>query len=208
MFGMNKKEQEFYDLFNESMGFICKASSSFVEMLEDFTDIKAKAMNLKRIELEADNQTHKILGILNAAFITPFDRADMYQIIKEMDNIVDDIEEVANRFSIFQVSEVKQDAIEMAKLIEQCTQELKLLFSGLDQIGKNDFVMNKIIEINRIENVGDFLHRKALEDLFTKERDPVEIIKWKYLFEHLEIALDNCENIANLVQGLIMKHTS
>ena len=96
----------------------------------------------------------------------------------------------------------------MANLIKQSTLELKDLFENINQIGKNDIIMNKIIEINRLENEGDFYHRKALEDLFNNERDPVEIIKWKYLFELLEQALDDCEGIANLVQGLIMKHSN
>ncbi|MEI8215742.1 MAG: DUF47 family protein [Eubacteriales bacterium] len=208
MFGMNKKEQEFYGLFNESMDLMCSASVALVDLLTDFVSTKEKAAHIKQIELSSDNQTHKILEILNAAFITPFDRDDMYQLVKEMDNIVDGIEEVSNRFSIFNVAEARTPSIEMAKIIMQCTFELKDLFSKLDEMGKTDFLKYKIIEINRLENEGDVLHRTALETLFNEETNPVEIIKWKYLFEYLENAIDACETIANLVQGLIMKHSN
>lgn len=208
MFGMNQKEQEFYNLFNETMLLICKSSEALLDLLTNFKDVKEKAEKIKQIELDCDNQTHKVLEVLNSAFITPFDREDMYQIIKSMDNIVDDVEEIANRFSIFNVKTIKSPTIEMANLIKQCTLELKYLFENINQIGKNDIIMNKIIEINRLENEGDFFHRKALEDLFNNESDPVELIKWKYLFELLEQALDDCEGIANLVQGLTMKHSN
>jgi hypothetical protein len=208
MFGMNQKEEQFYCLFNETMLLICQSSEALLELLTNFEDVKEKATKIKQIELDCDNQTHKVLEVLNSAFITPFDREDMYQIIKSMDNIVDAVEEIANRFSIFNVKTIKSPTIEMANLINQSTLELKDLFANINQIGKNDIIMNKIIEINRIENEGDFFHRKALEDLFNNESDPVEIIKWKYLFELLEQALDDCEGIANLVQGLIMKHSN
>jgi len=205
---MNQKEEQFYCLFNETMLLICQSSEALLELLTNFEDVKEKATKIKQIELDCDNQTHKVLEVLNSAFITPFDREDMYQIIKSMDNIVDAVEEIANRFSIFNVKTIKSPTIEMANLINQSTLELKDLFANINQIGKNDIIMNKIIEINRIENEGDFFHRKALEDLFNNESDPVEIIKWKYLFELLEQALDDCEGIANLVQGLIMKHSN
>jgi predicted phosphate transport protein (TIGR00153 family) len=208
MFGINQKEQEFYNLFNETMLLICQSSEALLDLLTNFEDVKEKAGKIKQIELDCDNQTHKVLEVLNSAFITPFDREDMYQIIKSMDNIVDDVEEIANRFSIFNVKIIKSPTIEMANLIKESTLELKDLFENINQIGKNDIIMNKIIEINRLENEGDFFHRKALEELFNNETDSVELIKWKYLFELLEQALDDCEGIANLVQGLIMKHSN
>lgn len=208
MFGKKNQENIFFELFNESITKISTAAEYFNEIVNDFTDVKLKVAKLKEMELDCDIQTHKVLATLNAAFITPFDREDIYQIAKEMDNIIDKIEEAANRIAIFRVTEMKPEAVMMAGLILSCTRELEILFKGLDTIGKSDFLHNQIIEINRLENGGDVIHRRALEQLFATEKDPIEIIKWKTIYEILEEALDVCEGVANLVEGLISKHSS
>ncbi len=208
MFGKSKQENVFYDLFIESIGKINEAAAYFNELVNDFTDVKQKVTRLKEMELSCDVQTHKVLATLNAAFITPFDREDIYQIVKELDNIVDKIEEAGNRLAIFRIAEIKPEAIMMAGVILSCTKELELLFKGLDTLGKSDFLHTKVVEINRLENGGDVIHRRALEQLFATETDPVEIIKWKNIYEILEEAIDVCEGVANLIEGLISKQSS
>jgi hypothetical protein len=96
----------------------------------------------------------------------------------------------------------------MSGIILSCTKELESMINGLDTLGKSDFLHSKIVEINRLENGGDVVHRRALEQLFETEKDPVEIIKWKNIYEILEEAIDVCEGVANLVEGLISKHSS
>jgi hypothetical protein len=208
MFGMAKQESVFYGLFNESIGKIREAAAFFDEIVNDYGDVKQKVAILKEMEIDCDGQTHKVLATLNAAFITPFDREDIYQITKEMDNIIDKIEEAGNRLSIFHVTEMKPEAIMMSGIILSCTKELESMINGLDTLGKSDFLHSKIVEINRLENGGDVVHRRALEQLFETEKDPVEIIKWKNIYEILEEAIDVCEGVANLVEGLISKHSS
>lgn len=208
MFGKMKQENVFYALLNETIAKICEASEYFSEIVNDFTDVRQKVAVLKEMELACDAQTHKVLDTLNEAFITPFDREDIYQITKELDNIIDKIEEAGNRLAIFQITRIKPEAIIMAGLISECTKELEVLFKGLDTLGKSDFLQTKIIEINRLENEGDVIHRRALEQLFSLEKDPIELIKWKNIYEILEEAIDVCEGVANLVEGLISKHSS
>ena len=208
MFGMAKQESVFYGLFNESIGKIREAAAYFDEIVNDFKDVKQKVAILKEMEIACDSQTHKVLATLNAAFITPFDREDIYQITKEMDNIIDKIEEAGNRLSIFHIAVMKPEAIMMSGIILSCTKELESMINGLDTLGKSDFLHSKIVEINRLENGGDVVHRRALEQLFETEKDPVEIIKWKNIYEILEEAIDVCEGVANLVEGLISKHSS
>ncbi len=205
MFGKTKQSSIFYTLFNESMEKIYDAALLLQDLVDDYTDILAKTISIKEKEVECDVQTHKVIQTLNAAFITPFDRDDIFQIVKEMDNIVDAIEEVANRFSIFRVTELRPEAIIMTGLITSCVKELKDLFASLDTIGKSDFVHEQIVEINRLENEGDAVNRRALARLFEEETEPVEIIKWKHIFELLEASIDVCEDVANMVEGLIMK---
>jgi len=207
MFGKMKQSDVFFDLFKESIGKISEASELLVELTSDYSDVEAKTARIKAKELECDIQTHKVIQTLNAAFITPFDRDDIFKIIKEMDNIVDMIEEAGSRLLIFRVKALRPEAIVMAGLINSCVKELKILFDNLETIGKNDFLHKQIIEINRLENEGDAVNTAALARLFEEEQDAVEIIKWKHIFELLEASIDVCEEVANMVEGLIMKQS-
>lgn len=206
MIGVKKKENEFYLLLEEFAGKIVKAGESFYDLVSNYDDIENKVSDIKTLETECDMQAHKILTALNASFITPFDREDIYSITKEMDDIVDSIEEVANRFIVFDVQILRPESFTMTTYIIQAIRELEVMFKHLSEAQKNDIVRDQIIEVNRIENDGDILYRNALKKLFREEKDPIELIKWKHLYEQLETSLDSCENVANIVEGVIMKY--
>ncbi|MDO4487005.1 MAG: DUF47 family protein [Bacillota bacterium] len=206
MIGVKKKENEFYLLLEEFSGKIVKAGEAFYDLVSNYEDIENKVADVKTLETECDMQAHKILTALNASFITPFDREDIYSITKEMDDIVDSIEEVANRFIVFDVKKLKPESFAMATYIMQAIRELEVMFKHLPEAQKNSIVREQIIEVNRIENDGDTLYRDALKKLFREEKDPIELIKWKHLYEQLETSLDSCENVANIVEGVIMKY--
>ena len=206
MIGVKKKENEFYLLLEEFAGKIVKAGEAFYDLVSNYEDIENKVADVKTLETECDMQAHKILTSLNASFITPFDREDIYSITKEMDDIVDSIEEVANRFIVFDVNKLKPESFAMATYIMQAIRELEVMFKHLPEAQKNSIVREQIIEVNRIENDGDVLYRDALKKLFREEKDPIELIKWKHLYEQLETSLDSCENVANIVEGVIMKY--
>ena len=206
MIGVKKKENEFYLLLEEFAGKIVKAGEAFYDLVSNYEDIENKVADVKTLETECDMQAHKILTALNASFITPFDREDIYSITKEMDDIVDSIEEVANRFIVFDVNKLKPESFAMATYIMQAIRELEVMFKHLPEAQKNSIVREQIIEVNRIENDGDVLYRDALKKLFREEKDPIELIKWKHLYEQLETSLDSCENVANIVEVVIMKY--
>ena len=206
MIGVKKKVNEFYLLLEEFAGKIVKAGEAFYDLVSNYEDIENKVADVKTLETECDMQAHKILTALNASFITPFDREDIYSITKEMDDIVDSIEEVANRFIVFDVNKLKPESFAMATYIMQAIRELEVMFKHLPEAQKNSIVREQIIEVNRIENDGDVLYRDALKKLFREEKDPIELIKWKHLYEQLETSLDSCENVANIVEGVIMKY--
>ena len=206
MIGVKKKENEFYLFLEEFAGKIVKAGEAFYDLVSNYEDIENKVADVKTLETECDMQAHKILTALNASFITPFDREDIYSITKEMDDIVDSIEEVANRFIVFDVNKLKPESFAMATYIMQAIRELEVMFKHLPEAQKNSIVREQIIEVNRIENDGDVLYRDALKKLFREENDPIELIKWKLLYEQLETSLDSCENVANIVEGVIMKY--
>lgn len=206
MIGVKKKENEFYLLLEEFAGKIVKAGEAFYDLVSNYDDIVNKVSDIKTLETECDMQAHKILTALNASFITPFDREDIYSITKEMDDIVDSIEEVANRFIVFDVQKLRPESFTMTIYIIQAIRELEVMFKHLSEAQKNDIVREQIIEVNRIENDGDILYRNALKKLFREEKDPIDLIKWKHLYEQLETSLDSCENVANIVEGVIMKY--
>ncbi|MBK5262081.1 MAG: DUF47 domain-containing protein [Peptostreptococcaceae bacterium] len=206
MLGLKKKEDVFFDLFIESSAKVVIVGETFLDLVHNYENVEDKVSNLKVLETDCDMQAHKILKKLNESFITPFDREDIYNIARDMDDIVDCIEEVSNRFMVFDVKEMRPEAIVMSDLIMQGIRELDVLFKHLKEIKLNTIVREQIIEVNRIENEGDIIYRRALTKLFKNEKDPVKIIKWKQLYELLEESMDSCENVANIMEGLVMKH--
>ncbi len=206
MVGLKKKEDVFFGLFKESAAKILEAGEAFAELVHDYTDVEDKVSRLKVLETECDIQTHKLLRHLNSSFVTPFDREDIYNIAREMDDIVDAIEEVANSFTTYDIKDMKPEALTMATLILQAVRELETLFKHLHEIKTGSIVMEQVIEVNRIENEGDIVFRSTMKKLFREERDAIELIKWKHLYEQLEDALDSCEKVANLIEGAVMKY--
>ena len=206
MFGVKKKEDIFFQLFQEAMGHIGDAVHYFDEIVKDYTDVRRKVEHMKELETECDKNAHKIFKELHASFVTPFDREDIYDITREMDNIVDTLEEVANRFLVFDVHTMRPEALEMTKLICKAVDELKILFDHLGSIKKDRKVMDQVIKVNALENDGDIIYREALGRLFREEKDFVEIIKWQQIFDLLEESCDACEGVANIIEGVVMKH--
>lgn len=207
MFGVKKKEDEFFRLLIEFSEKIKRAGEAFGELVNHYDNIADKVANVKLLETECDMQVHKILTALNASFVTPFDREDIYAITKKMDDIVDCLEELSNSFIVFDIKQMNSAAVTMTDYIMKSIEELAVLFVRLPELKKNGKVISEqIIEVNRIENEGDLLYRKVLTELFREQKDPVELIKWKHLYEQWEMCLDVCEDVANMVEGVIMKH--
>lgn len=206
MIGVKKKEDEFFQLLIEFSGKIIKAGETFIDLVHNYENVEEKVAGMKVLETECDMQEHKILNALHASFVTPFDREDIYEITREMDSIVDSMEEVANRFVVFDVKELKPACIPLADFTMQAIRELEVLFKHLSEVKNNNIVKEQIIEVNRIENEGDIIYRKALSELFREEKDPIEVIKWKHLYEQLEHCLDSCEFVANIIEGVITKY--
>lgn len=204
--GVKKREDIFYGMFIDFMDKIVLSGEAFVDLIRSYENVEDKVANLKVLETECDMETHKILKSLHGSFITPFDREDIYEITRDMDEIVDSMEEIGNRMLLFDVKEMRPEAIQLADIMMQSIRELHVVFKHLHEINKTTIVREQIIEVNRLENEGDLIFRKAISTLFRVEKDPVEIIKWKHIFEMLEDGIDSCENVANIIEGVIMKY--
>lgn len=206
VFRMTSKEGLFFDLFVETAENTCKAARMLEELMTKYDNVHEKIKAIEQAEHDCDQRVHKILEQLNKSFITPIDREDIYLIAKELDNITDDIESTAHRFNMFNVGSISEDALKLAKLIVQCTDVLKEVMIELKHMKTSKTLKEKVIEVNRIENEGDDIFRSAMTKLFITQKDAIEVIKWKEIYEYLENTLDACEDVANIVEGVVMKH--
>ena len=206
MFRPTSKEERFFDYFIETSEIICKAASLLDDLTNNYVNVNEKIKSIEDTEHACDTIVHKILNELNKAFITPIDREDIYLIARELDNITDDIEAAAQRFSMYNVQKVRPEAIVLSKLIVNATNELKNVILEMKTMKKSKSLEKRIIEVNNIEDEADTAFRDAMTNLFLTEKDAIEVIKWKEIIDFFENTIDACEDVANIIEGVVMKH--
>ena len=207
MFRITPKEEIFFDFFVEIVKKNVEASRLFYDLLNNYEDIPSKVKEIEVIEHDCDAIVHKVFRQLDASFITPIDREDIHLIAKELDDITDQVELTAQRFIMYNVDVIKDEAIKLAKLAVDATNELEILITDLRFMKKKtDKIHKKIVDINKIENDGDYVYRAAMRELFLNEKDVMQVIRWKSIYNFLEEILDSCENVANIIEGIVMKH--
>lgn len=184
----------------------CRAAELLKDLIDHYTDVEEKIAAIEKIEHKCDADVHNILKQLNRAFITPIDREDIFVIAKEMDNITDNIESTAHRFKLFNIHTVTPVAMAMSDLIISSTQELNIIFQEFRHMKTSKVLHEKIIEVNRLENQADDVYRDAIQSLFLNETNPIELIKWKELYEYMEKSIDSCEDVANIIEGVVTKN--
>ena len=206
MFSLSPKEDKFFELFRATAEIACEASLKLVDYMSDGEFSEEKNMEIKDIEHKGDKMQHEILKQLNKSFITPFDREDIYAIAKGLDDIIDHIEYTASRFIMLNIDKPTEEARELGDLIAQSCVEVKNVMEEMKSMKSSKELAAKIIEVNRLEEVGDKLSRKAIKDLFRSDKPVLEIIKWREIYEPLENTMDACEDVANAVEGVVMKN--
>lgn len=199
------REDQYFDLFLQMTNYISEAVGELRNMLQDKQPNFAEySQRIKRLEHACDELTHNISTRLNRSFITPFDREDIYLMSSALDDIVDLIDDAARAFIIFDVREIKPAAIDFASVLERMAEQLREIVAML-QKPKN--LTQRLVEIHRLENDGDDIYHNAIAELFHEERDPLTVLKWKEIYEKLEAAVDRCENVANIIESVIIKHS-
>jgi len=199
------KEEQYFDLFLQMTLYICDAARELKGMLADKNhNYHDYSKRIKGLEHACDELTHTISTKLNKSFITPFDREDIYMMSSALDDIVDLIDDAARAIIDFDVHEIKPYAREFAGVIEKMAEQLREIVSILRK-PKN--VTQRLVEIHRLENEGDDIYHAAIRELFHEEHDPLTVLKWKEIYEKLEAAVDRCENVANIIESVIIKHT-
>jgi predicted phosphate transport protein (TIGR00153 family) len=206
MLKTSKKDLVFFDLFSVVMNDTCEAAKKLEELFLNYTDLEEKIKEIEVLEHKCDKTVHDLLEHLNRSFITPLDREDIFLIAKMMDDIIDFIESTAHRLKLFNITVIRPESHEMTRLIIKCTNELRNVIEELKRLKYSKTLHARIVEVNQIENEGDDAYRKLIQDLFTIEKDPIEIIKWKEIFEFMEKTLDACEDVANIIEGIVSKN--
>jgi predicted phosphate transport protein (TIGR00153 family) len=196
------REESFFALFIQQAENIQAGARALVEMLTHYTGVPEQAQNIKAIEHAGDEIAHHLITKLNQTFITPFDREDIHQLCSKLDDVIDLIDAAAARMVLYRVDAVRPGTVDLAKILLETTAEVA---AAVKALGKPDEALERCIEINRFENESDRLCRTLIAQLFDEEKDPVQIIKWKEIFEVIETAVDKCEDVANVIEGVTLK---
>lgn len=199
------QEKKFYDLLEQYTELACECSGVLIELFKDFDARESKYKEIKDLENAGDDLMHKIVEELNATFITPIDREDIHELANRMDDILDFIDGVAERVIIFKLKQPTKVLFELSDILQQATKELAAAMPLMRSHTKWNDMKKHYIAINRIENSGDALMRTALAELFDTD-DAIEIIKLKEIYENIEEAIDRCEDVAEILENLSVKH--
>lgn len=199
------REIDFFEIFEKAAINLTKATSLLVALLENFDNIEARAKEIYELEQDGDMLTHDIMKKLNRTFITPIDREDIHALAASMDDILDLIWGGVDRLVVFKITSPTQEVIEIAKDLHKTTEVVQKTINEL-RLRNYSYVQEHCIEINRLENRIDRIFRDALGKLFDDMKDPLLIIKWKEIYEHLEDASDRCEDVANVLESIVLKN--
>ena len=200
------KEQKFFDLFEESARNILKASQSLKEMIDTWQFVDSRVAEITEMEHEGDTITHQIISLLHRTFVTPFDREDIALLAHTMDDVLDFIHSAADAMFIYKIDQPTERSKELADIIVQGTSELEKAVHGLRRRSDLKKILERCVEINRLENMADRVFRAAMAELFEDTTDIAPLIKWREIYEHMESATDRCEDVANVLEGVALKH--
>jgi len=199
------KEIDFFDMFEKAALNVNRGAISLVDMMGNFDIAAEKAKEIHEAEQEGDMLTHEVMRKLNKTFITPLDREDIHSLISCLDDVLDLIWASADRAVLFKLNNPLPEAVELAKTLHETTEIITKAISCLKG-KKYTYIQEYCIEINRLENRGDRIFREGLVKIFDNIKDPITVIKWKEVYEHLEDASDTCEDVANILESIVLKH--
>jgi uncharacterized protein len=197
------KEERFYDDFVALAEEIQRGAGLLEEMLAPEQPLWDKADEIKEVEHKCDFLTHEIIQRLHRTFVTPLDREDIHSLARSLDDVMDAIDASAAIVRLYQIAVVRPDARELGRIIMASAVQVVKALKALE---RRKGVAEPAVEINRLENEADRAHQIAVRRLFEEERDPIAIIKWKEVLDFLEDATDRCEDVANVLEGVVVKH--
>ena len=197
------RDEGFFVLFESLATRMTRASTLLNALFTEPTRLEQFAGQIKELEHQADETTHEIMRRIDRSFVTPLDREDIHALARSLDDVMDAIDASATLVRLYRLDAVRFGAREQARIISACTDQILL---GLTALEQSKGLAGPAIEINRLENEADRIHQQAVTKLFDDERDPIVIMKWKEALDFLEDATDRCEDVANVLEGVMVKH--
>jgi uncharacterized protein len=197
------REQSFFDLFEATAALIDDGARELKALTEHFAEREAYAAQVKKLELEADEITHRVMATLSTTFVTPFDREDIFRLASQLDDVLDSMEAVAELLVLHQIEEPLPELRQQADVLVRITGEMVQAVRGLRSLQGQD---RHLVEINRLENEGDRVYRKTVAHLYSGEFKAMDVLKWKDIVDEMELAIDTCEDISNSIETIALKH--
>jgi predicted phosphate transport protein (TIGR00153 family) len=206
MFGQKSSDQDFFSAFSRHAAVTAQAAELLVELFEH-PERDSLTVAIERQEHEGDKITHDVVRALRGTWITPFDRQDIQNLISRQDDVLDLIHASSKRMSLFEIQEAPDDALALARYILKASGIVKSAVNLLNDLKRNEEILKYCETLNEIENDGDEVFRRSLGRLYKKGNDPLEVMKWREIFENLETALDRCEDVANQIESLVLEYS-
>jgi predicted phosphate transport protein (TIGR00153 family) len=206
-FSLLPKDMEFYDLFEQETANLVVAAEKLVDLFDNYQNVEEKAKELKELEHKGDVITHEIIARLHRTFVTPIDREDITLLIHSLDDVMDFIEAAGRTAFLYHITQPTDRARELARIVVTMTHKLNEVISRLRHRDQFPWILKQCVEINTLENEADDVQHAALAELFEVcHFDACEVIKWRELYDHLESATDCGEDVANVLEGIVLKH--
>ncbi len=201
------RSDEFFDDFEKQAAATLEGARLLKDLVDDYRDVDTKVERIKAAEHQGDEHTHVAFERLHKQFITPFDRTEIHRLLSRIDDILDLADAAADRLALYEIKEIPQDAKELAGVLLLAAEKVQDAVKGLRHLKNADAILADTREISRLENQADTLLRAALAKLFKSERDPLMVIKWKEIYDLFETATDRCEDVADVIRGVILEHS-
>ncbi len=200
------RETSFFDFFEQHALLTIEGTKEFLSLVTTGANIAAKCRRISDIEHETDTITHRCVEALHKTFITPIDRDSIHRLITRMDDVMDFVEAAAERLDLYELVMMTNDVRDLADVLHRSAMQVEVAVRGLRTLGNTQATLKLCIDINRLENEADAILRRSVARLFKEEKDPIMVIKWKEVYENLESATDRCEDVANIIEGVILEH--
>lgn len=202
MFSLFPKDEDFFGLFKKQAAIVRQGCDQLHDMVKHFDDLDARAKRLKDVEHEGDLVTHELFERLNRTFVTPLDREDIHDLASGLDNVLDAAEEIGSRIVLFKVKTMSPRALRLAEIVARSGEQIE---QAVDNLRSFKNLTAFTIEINRLENEADQISREAVADLFEGPHDVLDVLRWKEIYDRLENAADQCEDVANVIESIVIK---
>lgn len=206
MFGLMPRDTVFFDLFEQAAAVNLRAAEAYAGMAQEYERRQELISRIRELEHDGDDIAHRTLQKLDTSFITPFDREDIHALMMQLDDVLDEIDAASKRFTLYQIKEPTPWFIKQTDVLLKASQLVVETMPCLRNLKRTEHLQQKLVRIHELENAGDENNHAAVAELFNTGQDPIYVLKWKEIYDLTERAIDGCEDIANIIAGIVLKN--